>query len=92
MSKSILVKYDLPPYVLVHDLDMRRAEWKDHYPTSFGYFHRDSVIAVVERKVGNRIKTRLNEQRREHSKTCGVAKRKLISNVSAILHKEGIHR
>jgi hypothetical protein len=61
-----VVKYDLFPYILVHNVEKILDNGK--VTTDVGTFRRDSVIALVTEKTGDRIDELILEYRGEFEK------------------------
>ena len=59
ISKSVVVKYDLPPYMVVHNIDRRLKPWGNRVPTKIGYFEASSILAIVDRKAGEKLAAEL---------------------------------
>lgn len=90
MSKSAVVKYDSPPYFLVHKMDGRRAKWGDRVATECGYFHKEYVVAIVDRRTGTRVETQLESIRSNYRKRVAEAHRLMNIAVQVLFEQEGV--
>jgi hypothetical protein len=58
--KSVIVKYDVPPYILVHNFDPK-GSWGGHVSTDVGFFNESAVLGIVDRKVGDKLRLKIDE-------------------------------
>ncbi len=91
MPKSIIVAHDLPPYFLVFKADFRKKHWPGHVPTKdIGYFSDEYVVALVDRKIGNKIKQGLARRRDDFDKTVNSAREHMKSSIASLFEDLGV--